>query len=150
MSERQGAAEVLTSAALRGIGRVEDARLQVEWASLLVVAPTEPASLDLWLETALVAVAGGRYRSARRALNRLSVAAEAAGARTATAVAALRSGDAWLAVGEAERAVEQYRSARRRFRALGHADEALAQLGLAAALVARGRDQEADEALERV
>jgi hypothetical protein len=99
---------------------------------------------------ALVAVVSRRYTAARRALERLEVAAEAIGARSLTAVAALRSGDAWLAVGEAERAMAHYRTARRRYRALGHADEGLAQIGLATALIALGRDAEAEEALHRV
>jgi eukaryotic-like serine/threonine-protein kinase len=140
---------VASGSALRAVGRIEEARAEVEWASLLAV-DQHPKLLDLWLEMALVAVAQGRLAVARRSLERLEVTAEALGARSTTAVAALRSGDAWLAAGEAERAMVQYQAARRRFRALGHADEALAQLGLAASLVALGRDDEAEEALDRV
>jgi tetratricopeptide (TPR) repeat protein len=141
---------VMHSAALRALGRIAEARRTIEFTSLLMLPPQSPICLEVWLETALVAAADGRHAAARRALERLAVAGEASRSMRATGVAALRSGDTWLALGDGARAFDAYRVARRRFRALAHADEHIAQLGLAAALLALGRAPEADELLERV
>jgi hypothetical protein len=141
---------VMHSAALRALGRVAEARRTIEFTSLLMLPPQSQVCLEVWLETALVAAADGRHAAARRALERLAVAGEASRSMRATGVAALRSGDTWLALGDGARAFDAYRVARRRFRALAHADEHIAQLGLAAALLALGRASEADALLERV
>ncbi|MEQ1572397.1 MAG: hypothetical protein ABMA64_42645, partial [Myxococcota bacterium] len=147
---------VLASQIARSHRRLEEARAQVEWASLLAVPWRE--GLELELEVAMVALASERPEAALSALARLSAAAEAAGARREGAAAALVSADLQLALGRGrspdparlESALEQYRAARRRYRALDHVDEALAQAGLAATLAAMGRDEEALAAAERI
>lgn len=138
---------VLRSATLRALGRLEEAREPAEWASMLTI-DDDRAAWEVEHERALLHLANGRFVKAAERLQALAYSPRAA--RRDTAEAALHLGDALLGLGRPEDALRAFSVARRRFRALGLADERLAQVGLASSLVALGRAEEADDALERV